>query len=87
MGGLRKSLERSAHRQTRIAFGDRERADLLFEQHATGRLFPRVLRTHAGNATDLRNMKFPGIEKLERMGRAYSRNLSQDATDELVRSA
>ena len=48
----------------------------------------RVFSGHTQvNATDLRNMKFPSIEKLERMGRAYGRNLSQDATDELVRSA
>ena len=48
----------------------------------------RVFSGHTQvNATDLRNMKFPSIEKLERMGRAYVRNLSQEATDELVRSA
>ena len=47
----------------------------------------RVFSGHTQvNATDLRNMKFPSIENLARIGRAYSRNLSQAATDELVRS-
>ena len=48
----------------------------------------RVFSGHTQvNATDLRNMKFPSIEKLTRMGRAWDRRLSQDAIDDLVRSA
>lgn len=48
----------------------------------------RVFSGHTQvNATDLRNMKYPGVEKLERIGRAYRRDFSQDAIDELVRCA
>ncbi len=48
----------------------------------------RVFSGHTQvNATDLRNMHYPSIAKLLRIGRAYRRDLSQDAVDELVRSA
>lgn len=46
----------------------------------------RVFSGHTQvNATDLRNMHYPNIGKLERIGRVYRRDLSQDAIDELVR--
>ena len=48
----------------------------------------RVFSGHTQvNATDLRNMKYPSVEKLERIGRAYRRDFSQYAIDELVQSA